>query len=125
MATTGPRKTKKVRVSADDILNSKAKTAKKVADAKKYKTDSVDEVTEGLGSNTKLDAKKFSKEKMWYVLSVQSGHEASCAEAIKQRVEATGVQNLIGEVLIPTQKKFLSKVESRLLKKKRSSQDTF
>lgn len=52
---------------------------------------------------------KENKNLKWYVLNVQSGHENSIADAIKQRVEATKSENKITDILIPTQKKIIVK----------------
>ncbi len=52
---------------------------------------------------------KENKNLKWYVLNVQSGHENSIADAIKQRVEATKSENRITDILIPTQKKIVVK----------------
>lgn len=41
----------------------------------------------------------------WYVVHVNSGHEAKVAETLKQRVQAMGLEDKITEVLIPTQDK--------------------
>jgi transcriptional antiterminator NusG len=95
------RKTKKVRVSASDLLS----PVKKVT--RKTKTQETDEAVNG--ENNISDLKRFSREVKWYVLSVQSGHENSVQRAIKQRVDATGINDLFGEVLVPTQKKIIVK----------------
>lgn len=56
------------------------------------------------------DDTKVKKEKpQWYVISTQSGHEQKVAEAIKQRVEASKLEKLIAEVLVPVQKKITVK----------------
>ena len=52
---------------------------------------------------------KENKNLKWYVLNVQSGHENSIADAIKQRIEATKSEGKITEILIPTQKKIIVK----------------
>lgn len=52
---------------------------------------------------------KENKNLKWYVLNVQSGHENSIADAIKQRIEATKSEGKITDILIPTQKKIIVK----------------
>lgn len=44
-------------------------------------------------------------EKMaWYVLRVQSGREGTISEALRRRIKAKGLENSIGQVLVPTEK---------------------
>jgi transcription termination/antitermination protein NusG len=102
------RKSKKVRVSAADLLNPIKKPARK---------NSKQEVEEVInGSDNSADMRKFSKEVKWYVLSVQSGHENSVQRAIKQRIDATGITEMIGEVLVPTQKKIIVKGGKQIIR---------
>jgi transcriptional antiterminator NusG len=102
------RKTKKVRVSAADLLNPEKKTVRK------SKKQEVEEAVNG--ADNSVDLRKFSREVKWYVLSVQSGHENSVQRAIKQRVDATGTNELIGQVLVPTQKKIIVKGGKQTIK---------
>src|SRR6516164_3265806 len=41
--------------------------------------------------------------KKWYIVHTYSGFEKKVAESLQQRVQAYGLQNEIGEVLIPTE----------------------
>ena len=41
--------------------------------------------------------------KSWYIVHTYSGFEKKVAESLQQRVQAYGLQNEIGEVLIPTE----------------------
>ena len=41
--------------------------------------------------------------KQWYIVHTYSGFEKKVAESLKQRVQAYGLDNEIGEVLIPTE----------------------
>ena len=41
--------------------------------------------------------------KQWYIVHTYSGFEKKVADSLKQRVQAYGLQNDIGEVLIPTE----------------------
>jgi transcriptional antiterminator NusG len=41
--------------------------------------------------------------KNWYIVHTYSGFEKKVAESLQQRVQAYGLQNEIGEVLIPTE----------------------
>jgi transcriptional antiterminator NusG len=95
------RKTKKVRVSADTLLKPSVKKGRRSS------KQEADEIVNGADNSQEM--RKFSTEVKWYVLSVQSGHENSVQRAIKQRVEATGINEMFGQVLVPTQKKIIVK----------------
>ena len=41
--------------------------------------------------------------KNWYIVHTYSGFEKKVAESLQQRVQAYGLQNEIGEILIPTE----------------------
>ena len=41
--------------------------------------------------------------KNWYIVHTYSGFEKKVAESLAQRVQAYGLQNEIGEILIPTE----------------------
>jgi transcriptional antiterminator NusG len=41
--------------------------------------------------------------KAWYIVHTYSGFEKKVAESLQQRVQAYGLQNEIGEILIPTE----------------------
>jgi len=41
--------------------------------------------------------------KNWYIVHTYSGFENKVKESLEQRVQAYGLQNEIGEVLIPTE----------------------
>ncbi|MBI2932314.1 MAG: transcription termination/antitermination factor NusG [Planctomycetes bacterium] len=43
-------------------------------------------------------------EKKWYVVRVQSGREEQVAEALKRRVQAAGLQDQIGDIVVPMEK---------------------
>jgi len=43
----------------------------------------------------------------WYVLNIRTGYEKSIKRELRQRVEATGLEDKIVEVFIPTQKKIV------------------
>lgn len=45
----------------------------------------------------------------WYVISTQSGHEQKVADAIRQRAEASKLDKVITDVLVPVQKKITVK----------------
>jgi len=45
----------------------------------------------------------------WYVLNIRTGYENSIKKELKERIEATGMQDKILDILIPTQKKIIVK----------------
>ena len=60
--------------------------------------------------------KKSSKKKKtsnpnakWYVLNIRTGYENSIQKELKQRAEATGMEDKIDEILVPVQKKITVK----------------
>jgi transcription termination/antitermination protein NusG len=50
------------------------------------------------------DAPPEPSKLQWYVVKVQSGREESIKEAIERRVKIEGLQDLFGQVVIPTEK---------------------
>lgn len=44
----------------------------------------------------------------WYVIHTYSGHEKKVAETLKQRIEASNLQEKIQEIFVPTQKKVIA-----------------
>ncbi len=73
---------------AEEKIEKKA-PAKKVA-AKKVSTN---EVT----------AKKTPAKKKWFVIHARSGYEAKVKVAIEEAVSREGIEDLIGEIMIPTE----------------------
>lgn len=60
----------------------------------------------------KENIKKKKKENLnakWYVLNIRTGYENSIQKEIKQRAEATGMEDKILEILVPVQKKIFVK----------------
>jgi transcription termination/antitermination protein NusG len=120
MATKSKKETKKatkVAKNASDVLVKPAKTvkaadkkkakAKKTAKAKSKKAP-VDVVT-----RTK---KEPNKDNQWFVLNTQSGYENSVRDAIKQRVDVSETEDVISEILVPTQKKIIVKNGKQVVK---------
>jgi transcription termination/antitermination protein NusG len=52
----------------------------------------------------KPDEKPVNPNLQWYVVKVQSNREESIKEAIERRVKIEGLQDLFGEIVIPTEK---------------------
>lgn len=59
--------------------------------------------------------------KRWYVVHAYSGYEKKVAAALKERVELHGMQDLFGEILVPTEEV----VEMRGGQKRRSERKFF
>lgn len=96
-------------------MATKAKQKKEEDPKKDTKSPKVDkEIT---GTLKRKGSKKESPK--WYVIMAQSGHEQKISEAIKQRVEATGLQKTITEVLVPIQKKIIVKEGKQIIKEER------
>ena len=49
--------------------------------------------------------KQIQRGRKWYVLHTYSGYEESVAHNLRQRVESYGMEDLIFQILIPTEKK--------------------
>lgn len=60
-------------------------------------------------SEEKKTTKKENPNAKWYVLNIRTGYENSIQKELKQRVNATGTENEILEVLVPVQKKIVVK----------------
>lgn len=43
----------------------------------------------------------------WYVVNTYSGHEKKVKALLEQRIEATNMEDLFGEILVPTQNKIV------------------
>lgn len=88
-----------------------------MAEEKKKKEKKV-EKPKTTGPDSIFD-KKSKEEPQWYVLNTQSGHENKIADAIKQRVEASDLEEIIKEVLVPVQKKIVVKDGKQTVKENR------
>jgi len=53
--------------------------------------------------------KKENPNAKWYVLNIRTGYENSIQKELKQRIEATGMEDRIVDILVPTQKKIFVK----------------
>ncbi|GAB4163372.1 MAG: transcription termination/antitermination protein NusG [Candidatus Dojkabacteria bacterium] len=99
-AKASTSKPKKVKKSAAEVLSKESKSA--------TPSDVLAKPKKVANPNAK-----------WYVLNVQSGYENAVKEAIKQRVDAMGVEDLITELLIPTQKKIVIKKGKQEIKEEK------
>lgn len=57
----------------------------------------------------KEEVKKDNPNAKWYVLNIRTGYENSIQKELKQRIEATGMEEKIVDILVPTQKKIFVK----------------
>ena len=55
----------------------------------------------------------------WYVLNIRTGYESSIQKEIRQRVEATGMDDKILEILVPVQKKIVVKKGKQNIKEEK------
>lgn len=53
------------------------------------------------------ETKKDNPNAKWYVLNIRTGYENSIQKEIQQRAGATGLEDKIVEILVPTQKKIV------------------
>jgi len=67
----------------------------KKAPAKKVATKKV--------STKEVAVKKASAKKKWFVIHARSGYEAKVKVAIEEAVSREGIEDLIGEIMIPTE----------------------
>jgi len=52
-----------------------------------------------------MTKQKIDGEKNWYAIHTYSGYENAVARNLKQRIDSLGMQNLIFDVVVPTEKK--------------------
>jgi transcriptional antiterminator NusG len=57
----------------------------------------------------KTSKKKSNPNAKWYVLNIRTGYENSIQKELRQRAEATGMEDKIDEILVPVQKKITVK----------------
>ena len=62
---------------------------------------------------------KTNKNAEWYIVKGASGKENTIAQLIKQRVSATGLDNTVLEVVVPTQEKIVMKKGKKEVKRER------
>ncbi len=55
------------------------------------------------------EAKKTSDKAKWYIVKGTSGKENNIAQLIKQRINATGLDDVVVDVVVPTQEKIVIK----------------
>ncbi|HAM37191.1 MAG: Transcription antitermination protein nusG [candidate division WS6 bacterium GW2011_GWC1_36_11] len=67
------------------------------------------EVKEKVAKAPKEAVKKENPNAKWYVLNIRTGYENSIQKELKQRIEATGMEDRIVDILVPTQKKIFVK----------------
>jgi transcriptional antiterminator NusG len=57
--------------------------------------------------------------KQWYIVHTYSGYEAKVRESLKQRVDALGMNEVIGEILIPTEDLVEMRIGEKIISKKK------
>ena len=57
--------------------------------------------------------------KQWYIVHTYSGYEAKVRESLKQRVDALGMNEVIGEILIPTEDVVEMRSGEKIISKKK------
>lgn len=94
---------------AKESQKTKKKIAKKVSKKPKSKT-----------KKTKSAKKKaVTKKHKWYIVNTYSGHENKVATQLKARIKANKMEDIITEVLVPTQDKIvINKGKKRTVKEK-------
>ena len=61
--------------------------------------------------------------KRWYVVHAYSGMEKSVGRAIRERVERAGMQDLFGQILVPTEEVVEMKNRASFLSRLRAGRD--
>ena len=84
----------------------KEKTKKEVKEKKTSKKSSSKATSKKKTSKKKKKANPNAK---WYVLNIRTGYENSIQKELRQRAEATGMEDKIDEILVPVQKKITVK----------------
>lgn len=67
----------------------------------------------------KKSAKKLNPKCKWYVLSTRTGYENAVLESLKQRVDASSLNDMVEQILVPTQKKILVKKGKQIVKEEK------
>lgn len=84
----------------------KENTKKEIKEKKTSKKSSSKATPKKKSSKKK---KKSNPNAKWYVLNIRTGYENSIQKELKQRAEATGMEEKIDEILVPVQKKITVK----------------
>ena len=56
-----------------------------------------------------MTKQQINSERNWYAIHTYSGYENAVARNLKQRIDSLGMQNLIFDVIVPTEKKIQAK----------------
>jgi transcriptional antiterminator NusG len=67
------------------------------------------EIVADAEANVETREKAVDDGARWYVLSTRSGYEKKVARLIEQRVKASGLEELVVQVVVPTQEKVIAK----------------
>lgn len=86
------------------------------------KKASADIIKKDAKSEDKKPAKKKVKahpDCKWYVLNVRPGYENSVHNSLRQRIDATGLEAKINDILVPVQKKIVVKGGKQTIKEEK------
>jgi transcriptional antiterminator NusG len=102
------------------MANEKTKEEEKKKENEEVKKES-DEAKEDqkTSDSTDTSSDENKPEAQWYVLMAKSGRENKIVDALKQRIKATGLEDVIQEVMVPVQKKIVVKDGEQQIKEDR------
>lgn len=83
----------------------KKKESKKNLKEDKKRSESEKETPEKRTPEVKPKTKNETKEGNWYVIHTYSGHENKVAATLRQKIKASHLEDLIFDVMVPTQEK--------------------
>lgn len=88
---------------------------------KKLNTEESDTTTKKKAGADILEKKKKKADPncKWYVLNVRPGYENSVHNSLRQRIDATGLQDKIADILVPVQKKIVVKGGKQTVKEEK------
>ncbi len=100
--------------------NKKVKTEDKKVTKKKASADIISgKAKASQEKEAEKPVKKADPNCKWYVLNVRPGYETSVHNSLKQRIDATGMEEKISEILVPVQKKIVVKGGKQLIKEEK------
>jgi len=108
-ATTANQPTEKEDLVSKTVETKSNKITTQESKGPSEKTQSQEQTTTDSDKNgqseAKPETKKSPKDAAWYVVHTYSGHENKVAATLKQKIEASHLEEKIFDVLVPTQEK--------------------
>src|SRR3990167_5146683 len=108
-ATTANQPTEKEDLVSKTVETKSNKITTQESKGPSEKTQSQEQTTTDSDKNgqseAKPETKKSPKDGAWYVVHTYSGHENKVAATLKQKIEASHLEEKIFDVLVPTQEK--------------------